>query len=146
MLFVQSRMVTQPSQCCLSIRQAQLPGSWPNLIQGTKVLIVPVPSAKVLTLESIGVVSATGLMDGRVPLVLACQHAASQGAKGIEGDAVVSKAREELWLHGALESMVTALVDIWLLPAVAFAQLLREQRAKSQLGGTICRRRMQNVP
>jgi hypothetical protein len=91
-------------------------------IKCSKVSIIPVAAAEVLALEASRIIAATRLVGIGVTLVLPSKQTAGQWAERVEGDAIRAQTREELLLDTTLQSVVTALVDVGLLPAVAIAE------------------------
>jgi hypothetical protein len=91
-------------------------------IKCSKISIVPVAATEVLALEASRIVAATGLVGHSVTLVLPSKQAAGQWTERVEGDAIRAQTREELMLDTTLQSVVTALVDVGFLPAVAVAE------------------------
>lgn len=116
-------VVARPSQSRLPERHIMSLSRVAENIKRSKVSIVPVTTAEVLALEASRIVAATGLVGHRVTLVLPSEQAAGQWAERVEGDTIRAQAWEELRLHTTLQSVVAALVDVGLLPAVAVAEL-----------------------
>lgn len=92
-------------------------------IKCSKVSVIPVAPAEVLALEASRIITAAGLVGYRVTLVLPSKQATGQWAERVEGDTIRAQAGEEFRFDATLQSVVAALVDVGLLPAVAIAEL-----------------------